>query len=189
MHEFTMDTALYHKAVSRTALSIRGTFFLQGPARIGPHAIPEEIGVIFAKYPTVHQVAFNGDTHGEVYTRMRPEAELPPEPKSKFPLNEAIALMRAGGIEYSAYWELLNPYWRDNETMGPRWMFKTRRGLIMLHWRKNVLEIDWSDTDVRIEVTRDDVTKSETMVHAWSLQKADEYIAGLGIAFRNQPRK
>lgn len=48
--------------------------------------------------------------------------------------------------------------------------------MIRLGWRKRVLEIDWSDTPVRGEVTSDEVTKADMMVHAWSYEKAIGYL-------------
>jgi len=65
----------------------------------------------------------------------------------------------------------------------PWWLVKTKHGLIEIGWRKRVISIDWSDTPIRKHVTKDDVTKDLTSVHAWSLEKAVEYLK----AFRKEP--
>lgn len=52
-------------------------------------------------------------------------------------------------------------------------------GTIKLGNRKRVINIDWTDTDVRHDVTDDHVTKSETHVHAWSVGKAVNYLIAL----------
>ncbi len=59
------------------------------------------------------------------------------------------------------------------------WFVKTPIGWIEFGRRKRVFNIDWSDTSVRAVVTNDDVTKSETYVHAWSEEKALEYLKAL----------
>jgi hypothetical protein len=59
------------------------------------------------------------------------------------------------------------------------WFVKTPLGWIEIGWRKRVIAVDWQDTAVRRIVTSDDVTKAETMVHAWSEAKAIEYLAAL----------
>lgn len=65
------------------------------------------------------------------------------------------------------------------------WHFvKTRLGWIEIGWRKRVLAIDWSETEIRKVVTKDDVTKGEDHVHAWDIAKALEYLTELakGVA-------
>lgn len=56
---------------------------------------------------------------------------------------------------------------------------KTPKGLIQIGWRKRVISIDWSDTGIRRVVTEDDVTKDDTMVHAYSYAKALAYLTAL----------
>jgi len=58
----------------------------------------------------------------------------------------------------------------------PWWKVQTPSGTIKLGNRKRVINIDWTDTDVRFVVTEDHVTKSETHVHAWSVGKAVNYL-------------
>lgn len=61
----------------------------------------------------------------------------------------------------------------------PWWLVKTPIGLMQIGWRKRVISIDWSECDVRVIVTQDDTTKSETMVHAWSELDAAKYLGAL----------
>lgn len=62
----------------------------------------------------------------------------------------------------------------------PAWWFvKTPVGWIEIGWRKRVIEIDWTDTQVRVIVTTDDVAKSETGVHAESEGAAVRYLKAL----------
>ena len=61
----------------------------------------------------------------------------------------------------------------------PWWLVQTPHGLIEIGWRKRVILIDWSETRYRGEITVDDVTKNHTMVHAWSIEKAVEYLRRL----------
>jgi hypothetical protein len=59
------------------------------------------------------------------------------------------------------------------------WFVKTPAGWVEIGWRKRVIAINWEDTHVRKIITKDDVTKSETDVHAWSNLKALEYLTAL----------
>jgi len=81
--------------------------------------------------------------------------------------------------------KLQNQYWQGNDTtryFHPWWFVKTAFGWIEIGWRKRVISIDWRHTTVRKVVTEDDVTKSETMVHAYSPAKVVEYLAALRIS-------
>lgn len=59
----------------------------------------------------------------------------------------------------------------------------TSKGPIMLGWRKRVINIDWSDSDIAVdgqELFKDEkTTSSDRYVHAWSKEKAVEYLARL----------
>jgi hypothetical protein len=82
----------------------------------------------------------------------------------------------------------------------PSWLVKTPFGLIALNLRKRVVEIDWSDTPYRAvqlpatavpenrdpdSITKDGVTKSSVIVHAYDLIKAAEYLSALGDHLKN----
>ena len=80
-------------------------------------------------------------------------------------------------------WELPNNYWPDSyvdlRRENPWWLVKTPHGLIELGPRKRVFSIHWDETNIRKIVTEDDVTKSETMVHAWNIEDALKYLKAL----------
>lgn len=56
----------------------------------------------------------------------------------------------------------------------------TKLGRIKIGWRKRVINIDWSDSLIKIKSNvlfeNEDVTKSDYAIHAWGLEKAQEYI-------------
>jgi hypothetical protein len=109
------------------------------------------------------------------------------------------ALFTLAGIEILSVWQLPNDYWpevlpddwsdqrqvsdflryAEIRASSPWWLVKTYAGLVKIGWRKRVLNIDWSDTPIRAIITDDDVTKTETLVHAYSDLKAVEYLQKL----------
>ena len=98
---------------------------------------------------------------------------------------EVAAIFLLSGLEAKAFHELANQYWPDHPDYAdirrkqPWWLVQTPFGLIRIGWRKRVIAISWTDTTLRFVVTKDDVTKDETMVHAWTYAKAVEYITEL----------
>lgn len=91
-----------------------------------------------------------------------------------------FTLAEIGSIEW---YRLENNYWPAYPSYfalrTPWYLVKTDFGLIKIGWRKRVINIDWSDTGIRHVVTADEVTKNETMVHAWTKEKAIEYLKSL----------
>lgn len=102
--------------------------------------------------------------------------------------DEATAILTLAGLRPERLWELANQYWPDvpsyDDVRRPWWLAKTSIGLIQIGWRKRVLEIDWKETGVEVTVTPDNVTKGSTMVHAWSTEKAVQYLTRLREAAR-----
>lgn len=108
---------------------------------------------------------------------------------------KAEALFLLAGFEVENIYEIANGYWpeayHDLRRDNPWWLMKTKHGLIKIGWRKRVISIDWSDTHYRAEktgegvwpdtITSDEVTKTETIVHAWSYFKALEYLSKLHV--------
>ncbi|SIT50453.1 hypothetical protein BN2476_830024 [Paraburkholderia piptadeniae] len=108
---------------------------------------------------------------------------------------ETRGLFEVSGFRVERIYRLENQYWPlapDYDQLrreSPWWLVKTPIGLIMVGWRKRVLSIDWEDTSIRAVVTEDDVTKDQTMVHAYSMAKAVEYLTGLRQALNGQARE
>ena len=100
--------------------------------------------------------------------------------ESREEVESALAL---AGLRPERMWELANHYWplapTYDDVRRPWWLAQTSIGLIRMGWRKRVISIDWESTAHRVLVTNDDVTKSETMVHAYSRSKMVEYLTRL----------
>jgi hypothetical protein len=71
----------------------------------------------------------------------------------------------------------------------PWFVVTTPVGRIKIGWRKRVINIDWSESDVKTSAQdlfpREDVTKFERYIHAWGYEKAREYVHTILAA--NQP--
>lgn len=56
----------------------------------------------------------------------------------------------------------------------------TSEGRIKIGWRKRVIVLDWSDSDIKSLANElfpeEDVTKGSFYIHAWSEEKAKEYL-------------
>jgi hypothetical protein len=95
---------------------------------------------------------------------------------------QARALFLLAGFEVLSVYKTENRYWlsgSDRSIASPWWLVRIDEGIVVIGWRKRVIAIDWSDTTLRGVVTPDDVTKDDTMVHAWRYSKAVEYLDGL----------
>ena len=59
----------------------------------------------------------------------------------------------------------------------------TEKGRIKLGWRKRVMNLDWSDSDIKLdgeEIFKDEnVTKGKSFIHCWGTEKAIEYLKKL----------
>ncbi len=75
--------------------------------------------------------------------------------------------------------EIPNGYYADD--IEPWYKVTTSKGPITIGWRKRVISIDWSESDVDIPAhvlfPEEDVTKYDNLIHAWSYDKAKEYLA------------
>lgn len=91
---------------------------------------------------------------------------------------QVIGLMNIAGLDVRTIKQIRNQYWIDAPSY-PWWLVLTQFGVIMIGWRKRVISIDWELAEVRHIVTEDDVTKSQTYVHAWSLMDAAKYLSEL----------
>lgn len=84
------------------------------------------------------------------------------------------AIFLLAGIEIKSLYKTENGYITDSAH--PWWLVKTSAGLIHIGWRKRVISIDWADTPVRQVLSSDDVTKSESMIHAHGYASAVGYL-------------
>ena len=98
---------------------------------------------------------------------------------------DVAALFSLAGYTATELQRIENGYWPDHPNYNdmrakyPWYLVSTAEGQIRIGWRKRVIEIDWSKTSRRGEVTAEDVTKSDRMVHAWNLSKALEYLTAI----------
>ncbi|KKN05613.1 hypothetical protein LCGC14_1085540 [marine sediment metagenome] len=78
----------------------------------------------------------------------------------------------------SPVWMVDNEYCSDSYCCWPWAKFKTEHGMIKIGWRKRVINIDWSNTGKDYEhLFKDEgVTLDDKCVHAWSKDKAIEYL-------------
>ncbi|MCK9429375.1 MAG: hypothetical protein M0R17_05185 [Candidatus Omnitrophica bacterium] len=62
----------------------------------------------------------------------------------------------------------------------PWFLVTTNKGIIKIGWRKRVINIDWTGSTIKETAhtlfPNEDVTRGEYFIHAWSLEKAKEYI-------------
>ncbi|MNQ14316.1 hypothetical protein D3C85_272630 [compost metagenome] len=97
--------------------------------------------------------------------------------------DEVKALVTLAAIDHDGIHKTPNLYWPDHANYDdmrekyPWWVVHVKGGgNITIGWRKRVICIDWSMTNRRGLITKDDVTKDDTMVHAWTIHKALEYL-------------
>lgn len=105
--------------------------------------------------------------------------------KSKEFFTSALTL---AGFEILHTFQLSNQYWPtsyvDLVLKNPWWLFKTDVGDIVIGPRKRVIELDWQHTGLKAaDLTEDDVTKSDTFIHAWTKEKLIHYLITLRSKF------
>lgn len=64
----------------------------------------------------------------------------------------------------------------------PWWLAETPFGNIVIGHRKRVISIEWSHTGAKIDFPDKDVTHNADGCHAWSVEKAIEYLKLLAAA-------
>ena len=62
---------------------------------------------------------------------------------------------------------------------GPWWVVEWKHGEFRIGWRKRVIDIAWDGELLQSILSEDNTTKSLTNIHAWSYEKATEYIKTL----------
>lgn len=81
--------------------------------------------------------------------------------------------------------EIPNEYFGADDPWGmsdPWYIVTTKVGHIKVGWRKRVILLDWDRTtleDTTALFSDDDVTKGDTMIHAWNYEKLTSYLESL----------
>lgn len=80
-----------------------------------------------------------------------------------------------------SYEEIPNGYSNGYYTVNRPWLkVSTYKGTVIIGWRKRVISIDWSQSNVKERANElfpdEDVTKDERLIHAWGYEKATEYL-------------
>lgn len=92
-------------------------------------------------------------------------------------------IFELAGYEVHRLIQIQNKYWPEHPNYDemrrayPWWEVTTEEGDFIIGWRKRVIEISWKGTPRRGIVTQDDVTKSDSMVHAYSYGDAVKYLS------------
>ncbi len=107
--------------------------------------------------------------------------------KRNLEVNEAIKkekeeLMRCFELKETVYVRSIpNEY--DPTSLHPWYIVVTHRGPIKIGWRHRVINIDWSESIIPAKsedlFSNEEVTKEDKYIHAWSYEKAKEYITKL----------
>ena len=110
--------------------------------------------------------------------------KLPTPESVRFNEKKVRALFELADFTVLNVWRLENQYWPEAYVSlrinNPWWLVETKEmGLIEIGPRKSVYSASWDKSKVRAIVTEDNVTKSETMVHAHGLDKMGEYLRAL----------
>lgn len=103
---------------------------------------------------------------------------------------ETISLFELAGFSIRGVIPIQNRYLPQNPAyavardQNPWFLVTTDHGQIIFGPRKRVFSIEWGLTDMRLlDVFKDDVTKTESMIHAWGKLKALEYLIQLKECF------
>jgi hypothetical protein len=106
---------------------------------------------------------------------------------------EVRAIFSLSGLKATSFYKITNEYDSRQSVENSWWLVKTKFGLIKIGWRKRVINIDWSDTELRYplqdaqdrdiqsdkRLTSETVTQGDTYVHAWGYGKAVIYLTAL----------
>lgn len=94
---------------------------------------------------------------------------------------EFVAIFRSAGL-YPVYSrEIPNEYCSKHCCIGKPWfLIFSKLGCIKIGWRKSVINIDWSESDIRTDGEKlfvsETVTKGKSYIHAWSDESAAKYL-------------
>ncbi len=104
--------------------------------------------------------------------------------KRKEHVTELTELFKSAGFEAIHVETINSEYCRESCCYKFPWIIVTTpKGRIKLGWRKRVMNLDWSDSDLEIDGEKifedEDVTKGTNYIHCWGKEKAVEYLKKL----------
>lgn len=103
---------------------------------------------------------------------------------------DLLSMVRMAGFELKEVRQIPNERLLSMSQERPWFIIKTQFDCVLvLGWRKSVINIEWQFSPFRGVITTDDVTKDEKMVHAWSYAKGIEYLTQLRREFENLNKK
>ncbi len=97
---------------------------------------------------------------------------------------ELIELFKSAGFDTIHVETIGNEYCSKSCCYKFPWIIATTpKGRIKLGWRKRVMNLDWSDSDLEIDGEKlfkgEDTTIGTSYIHCWSEEKAVEYLKKL----------
>jgi len=121
---------------------------------------------------------------GEQVMKIIHTAEVKADPEAVRIGKEETALLLACFPCTTTHSELPNGYCSQPCCVLKPWLkVATHKGTIVIGWRKRVINIDWSESNIAGSANdlfpAEDVTKDGKLIHAWGYEKAKEYLAKL----------
>lgn len=108
--------------------------------------------------------------------------------KDTFNEKTVANILGLAGFKVIRTYTLKNKYWPDlpEYHMYAYWyLVRTEFGLIEIGPRKRVMSINWEDTSTKLpNLTSDNVTKTDYLVHADSIPKTIEYLTSLNTRLK-----
>lgn len=97
---------------------------------------------------------------------------------------ELVELFRAAGLKIKHVEVVNNQYSGDVFYYKYPWVIvTTEKGPLKIGWRKRVINLDWSESDIKsngeVLFSEEKTTKGDRYVHCWGYNKAAEYIKKL----------
>lgn len=97
---------------------------------------------------------------------------------------ELTELFKSAGFDTIYVETIDSEYCRESCCYKFPWIIvTTSKGRIKLGWRKSVMNLDWSDSDLDIDGEKmfknENVTKGTSYIHCWSKEKTIEYLKKL----------
>lgn len=97
---------------------------------------------------------------------------------------KAVECFRLAGLDPISFQEIPNEYCGPKCCPHRVWLLmSTAEGIFKVGWRKRVMELDWRNMKgpwdrekVKKLFEKEDVTKGEYFIHAWSYEKLVEYL-------------